>query len=356
MQEQQFRNKVIWMSFIFSVMVIFVHAYNADLFAPAGVIPADGAWRTVHTIESFISQDAVSFAVPGFFMLSAYLFFRDFTWEKLTAKWRRRFFSVAVPYIAWNLLYYLGYAVIPRLPFLRTVVGREPALLAVTELIQAVLNYRYLPVFWFLYQLIIMICLSPVIYALVKKKAVGIVYLLLLAVSVAFRFDCQHPNTDALLYYSCAAFAAVHGKRFVENTDDRRYCLAGGAAFLLTVLSAAVVRYPNTAVLGIVMIRLCAAASFWFMIDGSRLPAAGDFMNQSLFLYAVHFAVIRTVNKAAALIAPAPGGAFLPWAALAVYFAAPAVTVAVSFAAALFLERRFPPVWKLLSGGRKIRK
>lgn len=32
MTEKQFRNKVTWFSFVFSLLVIWVHSYNAELF------------------------------------------------------------------------------------------------------------------------------------------------------------------------------------------------------------------------------------------------------------------------------------------------------------------------------------
>lgn len=409
MQEQQFRNKVTWVTFLFGIMVIWGHAYNVNLFVLETDQPLYGAWGLVQKTENFLSYYISPLAVPGFFMLSAYLFFRNFSWDKLAGKWRGRFFSVAVPYAAWNVFYYLGYSILPQLPFLQTLIGRGAVPFTVGGLADAILNYRYAPILWYLYQLIILIFLSPGIYLFIQNRIIGALYLLAIAAGLYNWVIFSHPNLDALFYYSCAAYAAVHGKEIVERMGSRRFQAAGAAGILLVPAIAAALRYPYTTVLNAVLLRFMAIVSIWLLIDGSRLPGAKGFMNQSLFLYAIHFAIVRTVNKAAAAMAsyiqtvravrpaagdefsaaasglaagiePAGGAVsglaadavpagnaviltvggvpadtvFLPWAALAVYIILPVIAVAVSYTAALFLSRWLPPVWRILSGGRRL--
>ena len=78
MKDEVFRNKVTWFSFGFSLLVIWVHSYNAELYL--GKAPEMAAvYRLQHAVGDGLGQ----IAVPGFFMISGYLFYRDFTWEKL---------------------------------------------------------------------------------------------------------------------------------------------------------------------------------------------------------------------------------------------------------------------------------
>lgn len=102
MEEKAFWEHVSWVMFLLSILVIWAHSYNAELFS-GGAPVTEGIWLTVHRIQDFLSTALGLTAVPGFFMLSAYLFFRSFSWEKLPAKWKSRVRSVAVPYLAWNL-------------------------------------------------------------------------------------------------------------------------------------------------------------------------------------------------------------------------------------------------------------
>lgn len=352
MEEKRFRNQVTWMMFILSILVIWVHSYNAELFAGGQWGPA---WDHAVKIENFMSVGLSQIAVPGFFMVSSYLFFRNFELKKLPDKWKGRFFSVAVPYVAWTFLYYLGYVAAAKLPMVLHVVGREPIPFTIEEMVHAIMEYRYAPIFWYLYQLIFLILLSPMVYGAVKNKVIGIGYLLMLLAAIHFHLDTAHPNTDALFYYSAAAYAAVHGKKWTESrgTPDR-------AAASMMVLAASIFCYgtmknEGADVLWTVLYRLLMPVFLWMVLSCLQLPAAKPWMRQSMFLYGIHFIVVRFVNKGAALLlaqfAPENVRCIM---ATAVYFVLPAITVAVSYFMARILMRWVPVLWWILSGGRKL--
>ena len=103
--EKRFHAQISWLMFVFSIFVIWVHSYNVDLFSGGA---QDSIWILADQIENFVSVGLGQIAVPGFFLLSSYLFFRNFSWDKLPGKWKSRGFSVLVPYVVWNIIYYLG--------------------------------------------------------------------------------------------------------------------------------------------------------------------------------------------------------------------------------------------------------
>lgn len=382
MEEQAYRNRVSWMMFLLSILVIWVHSYNVELFAGGLWGPS---WEFAAWLEDFLSVTVGQIAVPGFFLLSSCLFFRNFTWEKLASKWKRRFFSVAVPYGVWNLLYYFGYVTATRLPFVQTVVGKEPVSFGFLEILNALLNYAYAPIFWYLFQLILLIFLSPAIYLLMKRKGVGFLCLAGMAAAIHFHLDTSHPNTDALFYYSFAAYMTLHHKEAVEGTgrksgtpakkrppaknkngmvseteriltaEGMKRLAAGAIGMLAAVFCLWKALDPAADVLWTVAGRLLAPSALWCLLSGIRLPDARPWMRQSMFLYGIHFIIVRFINKGTALAAarllPV---AWLPEAAALVYLLLPAMAVAVSYGAALILNRWFPVVWRLLSGGRSL--
>ena len=352
MEEKRFRNQVTWMMFILSIFVIWVHSYNVELFAGGQWGPA---WDRAVKIENFMSVGIGQIAVPGFFMISSYLFFRNFELKKLPTKWKGRFFSVVVPYVVWTFLYYLGYVIATRLPMVLHVVGKEPIPFTIEETVHAIMDYRYAPIFWYMYQLIFLILLSPIIYGAVKNSVVGIIYLLALLAAIHFHLDTAHPNTDALFYYSVAAYAAVHGKKWMESrgTPDR-------VAASMMVLAAGIFCYgtmktEGADVLWTIFYRMLVPVFLWMVISCLQLPKSKPWMRQSLFLYAIHFIVVRFVNKGAALVlvqhAPENVRCIM---ATAVYFAIPAIIVTVSYFMARILVRWMPLLWRILSGGRKL--
>ena len=93
----------------------------------------------------------------------------------------------------------------------------------------------------------------------------------------------------------------------------------------------------------------------WAFACGVRLPKIRPWMRQSMFLYAIHFIVVRFVNKGTAVVTRSLAGATTAAGiSLVVYFLLPAIAVIASYILAKFLVRFLPGVWRVLSGGRKL--
>ncbi|MBE5972729.1 MAG: acyltransferase [Lachnoclostridium sp.] len=357
MENKRFRNQISWLMFIFSILVIWVHSYNVELFAGTQWGPA---WDRAAQIETFWSVGVGQIAVPGFFMLSSYLFFRNFELKKLAEKWKSRFFSVVVPYTVWNFLYYLGYVTATRLPLVERVVGKETIPFNIEEMANAILHYSYAPIFWYLFQLILLLILAPVIYALIKQKVIGMCYLAALVTALYQGFGVGYLNTDALFYFSLAAYAAVHLRTWLESKGTRDRVMAGVTLLIPAVYSYGMMKTPGACVLWTITYRTLVPVSLFLMTSAAELPQTKPWMRQSLFLYAVHFIIVRFVNKGTAiLLAKAVDMEMLPQtflsgAALGIYFTIPVLVLIVSYLLARFLSRWLPFVWRVLSGGRNL--
>lgn len=341
MQENRFRNKIYWFTFLFSILVIWVHAYNSELFL-GKTENAALLYRLEHGIGDTIAQ----IAVPGFFMISSYLFYRNFTWEKLWPKWNSRIRSILVPYILWNTIYYLGYVISSRIPVLKEVVGKGVVPFRLLTAVDAILHYTYNYVFWYLYQLIILIILAPVLYAVLKRRYLGLAAVVLVGVGVYRGISLPQLNMDALLYYSAAAYAALHGRRFVEEWSRRTGLL--GLCILVGVTAYRFAPGPvGDSTLAVVLFRLAVPLALWMMVSEQVLWPARAWMKYNFFLYAIHFALVRLINKTAAAVLPSVW--YLP---LAIYILMPAVLVLISYLAGEVLRRYAPGVWRAVNGGR----
>lgn len=345
MEEKDFRNKITWFTFFFSLLVIWVHSYNAVLFLGKNKIAYEIDW-----LERFLGEDVAQIAVPGFFLISSYLFFRTFSIDRLWKKWNSRIKSILIPYITWNLLYYMGYVIGSRIPVVTEVIGKGKVPFNFLAAADAVIHYTYNYVFWYLYQLIFLILLAPLIYLIVKQKVAGVIYLNLLFTAIYFGVSLPVINLDALLYYSAGAYGAVHGRQAVEDSWNWKAFFCG-----VLLLAASLILYqmdlPGTmkgeAAASVVCLRLMMPVGLWFIIPEHILGEGKGWMSHNFFLYAIHFSLVRLINKTGALLLPP-----VPVIPFFLFLLMPAVCVCLSYVIGGLLRRTAPPLWALLNGGR----
>ncbi len=166
-EEMQYRNKITYMSLILAVIVVVRHTINIEVYGLQG-----GFFGFIESLIRSFSE----VAVPAFFVLSGYLFFVNFQYNKLLAKWKSRFFSVVLPYLIWNILAYMYYQLIALVPFVRNSLNQNIEDFSIKMLLlNAIWGYHNIT--WFLRYLILFIIVTPLIYFLLKYKASMIVVL-----------------------------------------------------------------------------------------------------------------------------------------------------------------------------------
>ncbi len=340
MGEDGFRKKVTWFTFAFSLFVVWIHSYNAELF-----LGRTEAGIRADCLERLIGESLGQIAVPGFFVISAYLFHRNFSWTSLKRKWVSRFHSILVPYLLWNAIYYLGYVIGSRLPFLERVIGKGQVPFNLSVFVDSILHFRYLYVFWYLKQLILLILLAPVLYWILSNFWRGLIFLGAVFGAVWVAADLPLLNEDALFYYGFGAFTAIQGRQLEQPWSRRCFWIGVSFAAAGIVNACLTMRWflPGTTVL----YRLLIPAGLWLMVDGERLPAVRPWMECSFFLYAVHFALVRLINKTAASLLTPPA-----WFPVALFLALPFLMAAISYGAARLMRRFVPGVWRVLNGRR----
>ena len=411
MQEKRFQNRIKLFTFALTILVIWVHSVNltpkllqsagfgtagdgAALTAAAGaeagavgavaeqlasggvqtagelsraggseVAGAAGApaflptfspafYQAALSIEHFLTDTLGQIAVPGFFMVSAYLFFRNAeTTEQgslrrgwVLGKWKRRFFSLLLPFVLWNLIYYGLHFLAGGAAAVLGLSSAETVPLDAGTILSAAIFYTYNPVFWYLYQLILLTILAPTLYVLVRGRRTGLCALALSLCAAVFwdRIPFHIVNEDALFYYLLGIYTALHKSALVErgasgrrSRDSRgRYThknelMEPGASaetadslrrtfcFLLGLFVLWCILFPGgflpqvlygtaeLAVLRSVLFRTLLPLLFYFGLmlasekncrrteSGAVLP---HFMEINFFIYATHYLVIKAGN------------------------------------------------------------
>lgn len=211
MGEECFFSALPTYTFLLSILVIFVHSTH---FAPADLeaVPRTAFFSTsfLEKMEFFFSSFLGEAAVPGFFFLSGLLFFHKlYSGSVWFRKLRSRLFSYLLPYLLWNSGMTGLYLVFGKAPF-------RPE-----SIFEGVFLYRYNPVFWYFYQLILLTYAFPfmALFVLllqreknVRKPLLSLLYFFfpcLFLLLVYFRIDIPFLNEDAGFYYTFGGAVGV---------------------------------------------------------------------------------------------------------------------------------------------------
>ena len=279
-------------SLFLSVLVIFVHSTHFPVNALQAV-PNTGFFSTsfLIKIEYFFSEFLGQTAVPGFFFLSGFLFLKGLhSRNDWLRKEKSRVFSYLLPYLIWNTMMTLLYLSFGK---------AEWSLKTVAE---GIFLYRFNPVFWYFYQLILLSFCFPfmAVFALFIRKGEvrkeyrekSLRYLILLfplffLVLIYRQLDIPFLNEDAAFYYSLGGSVAF--------LWERRQCgvQSASARVQSTVPSRAMPGVPSGAMSG-VRSGLSAFSLFAFAVfcySNTLLPHAIGILLLATVLYRISMAL-----------------------------------------------------------------
>lgn len=277
-----------YLRFLMAFAVVLLHASSAG---------ANGDYPVYSTLCILLAQGICRVAVPCFFLISGFLFFKGlerWDWQAWTRKVGRRVHTLLIPFLLWNLL---AAALIYGYNWLRVRFGSADAA-SLTELTATwggcgwrifwncqegmPLDYPL----WFIRDLILLTAASPLVYALCRYlKGFG---LLLLAVLL---FGFLHKRVD-LFFYVLGAFLSLSGRDLSALARRVKWPAVGLTVVLLCLLPMSFRHRPELYfyLLNLMKFSGCAAA---FALVGAGLDKGllhnRPFLTRSsFFIFAAH--------------------------------------------------------------------
>jgi len=321
-------------------LVILIHSWNPSL----------QSFPATDVVQSVVSREVPSGAVPLLFLISGYLFYRQEapTISVYRRKMRSRLHTLVVPYLIWNAAA-LGVQVIGQLTPATSKYFTGGTLdvshLAVFDVLNAFCGFNETPIngpLWFLKYLIIVSMISPVLWHICRKGRVYVVFALLVLYVLPWPSWMRH-SVFAIVFFSLGLYISQF------PVDIRRHEV--WFLILYPILVAAKLVGESQGVSSDVLMKLCTLLSigFWWAAAGRlhsgvlvRLAPA------AFFAYVGHGIILQTVRKGVwALHVPQSE---LP--AVLVYLIPPIAATMLLIAGFGILNRWSPAILGVLCGGR----
>lgn len=342
------RNKITTISGIMCILVVFLHSEN--------IVDKYGSSinRGIILFEFFISRSLGDLAVPTFFFMSAILFFQNFDLSKMGTKYKSRISSVVIPYLLWNFLYMIFLYILVNNPLSNALIETKEITINAKVVIDSVLFYQYNNVYWYMYQLILFILISPVVY-IVMKNPYGILIVPMLIIINYWFYNIPEITYGIkikyLIYWLLGAYFVIHIREQIYRRSSRRKLYLALPLSLALIIVRFYLEFVNQElevseyVLSLLI--LANVIAVWFALDVLKFNSVHRWMQMSFFIYSIHPLIVWTIKDIISVLLP-PNGIIV----LANYMIAGMGGVVISICIAKILRRFTPKIYCVLTGGR----
>lgn len=188
---------ITWLNLVLSILIVFLHV---DL----------NATNSAYVVLKRIVNVFADCAVPAFFWVSAYLAFRNYSFEKYIAVLLRKIKTILLPYIVWSAL---GIVYQECLSLLTTKT-------LITFSLYDLLFCKFNEPLWFLRVLFGYIIASPIICFVVKRKPLAIIVMLGIILCNIFVYTV--PYASMLFWLPIYLFGAFCGANYKDVLESEK--------------------------------------------------------------------------------------------------------------------------------------
>lgn len=285
-------------------------------------------------------------AVPTFFIISAFLFYRNIQSVKATIeKIRKRAKTLFLPYLLWNTIFVLIFLLIFNSP-ISHFIHTPNNLNSISKIINAILSSSYTPL-WFVKNLLIYICLSPLLYYLSRSSAILLSIITLFIIGINFFNNINYYSP--LYWLPCYLIGIVFTKKtfksffiFDTNLNKPQIILYTLTFIILLALAVHMNWFYIYRILGPIIIWRLSNA----ILCKNKIRMK-YYWKYSFFIYCTHFFIINLLQKLMYLIM---GNSNISY--IIIFLLTPLIVIPICIKIASFLERKANKCYNILTGNR----
>lgn len=354
-KEEQLQSKVIsFLRFPLIVAVVFIHSQPHEVII-GGISLVDSNNLNTYTYVNFLISGVIArVAVPLFFFISGFLFFKGvFNVESYKRKLKKRCTSLLIPYLFWNLvtvaLFYLFQTFMPDLTS-----GNNKLVINYTlsDWIRIFWDgHRGMPIcyqFWFIRDLMVVMVFSPLIYfGIMNCKKLFVILL-----GIVWFFDIWFNLTlsiAAVFFFSAGAYFNIMKQSFLLKMKPlMNYALISYPIlcfFCLVLKESAFLKYVLN--FSIIAGIICAITLTGYINTGKR-HVNSLLSESSFFIYAYHAWFLALIVKVGVkVISHVSSGALL-----IIYVFSVFLTVIIGIVIYYCIKKFLPNFTNFITGNR----
>lgn len=331
------------MKFILSYGVIQTHALNSGIYSlekMSGGFALFVLWLEKNWLT------ASGLIIPAFFFLSGFSYFSGYSYEKTLDKWKRRVFTLVIPWVCWNTIMWAFYIVISRIPAIASRMNSDLnyEITFRSWLVDGLINSADGPM-WFMLNLIVATILSPAIYALIKNRYVGALAIICGAAAAYITDASRYSLLVSTVFFAEAGYFSIHFRSLFLRRYSLpvRLCALGVLVLYMIFCSSAAFQHGG---LYHVLAFSVTSPAIWVLLGDSEMhPFTKKVDRYRFWMYCSHYFPLECVEKVILItLGVSAAGALLD------FVFAPIITMALLIGIGYPVRKYLPTLWAVLNG------
>jgi len=342
-QKGIFARRSALMKFILSYGVIQTHALNSGIYSlekMSGSFAGLVLWLENNWLV------ASGLIIPGFFFLSGFSYFGNYSYDKTLDKWKRRVFTLVIPWVIWNTVMWAFYIVVRRIPAVASHMNSTLSyeLTFRSWFVDGLINSANGPM-WFMLNLIVATVLSPVIYALIKNKYVGVIAIICGIVAVYLTDAGRYSFLVSTLFFAEAGYFSIHLRGLFLRRYKTPIRLCALAVLVLYMVFCRASELQKGGIYHVLAFSVTSPAIWVLLGDSEMHPFTKKVDRYRFWMYCSHYFPLECVEKVILItLGVSAAGALFD------FIFAPIITMAVLIGIGYPVRRFLPTVWAVLNG------
>lgn len=352
-EDMSFRLSVL--KFISIIAVVFIHSYAEIIHLRTGDLHLS-SYHYSCLIETFISQHFTRFAVPLFYCISGYIFFKKNYTISYCEHLKKKFMGLLFPFLLWNTICIISTFLLQCVPFSKQFFTKD----LISEWSLNKWLYAYIGAYnggmpflyplWFLQILFIVSLIAPLTKRFFIKFPLCI-FILFAINGICLNFDLFnylffHQLINALSFFFLGHIIALQQKRI----DTLSFCISSGCLFFTTIILRMVFPLPFNMIPN--MLDWIFGVLFFFSLSYFFCNLSIKTKNSLLFLssftfviYLMHENTLTILKKISYTVLLPLNLTFIP---LTIFFVLPFMLSASLVLFGFLLKKYLPRVYHLL--------